>query len=601
MLSGLLMVASIASASPILSLDFTSGNGDMANANGLQWQWNEIGLGPTGFTGPAWATQPSGDYLNDASDSLTLPELDLSSTDRPVLVLDHWFEIDRTGAGDLGWVELEQDGTTVRLFPIHGYPSEQGFSGESGDFQTDYFDLSGIDNASNVRFIFEADSAVTRAGWVIRGLTIDDADPVPPTIQSVTELIDTQDISGPYVVHAEIHDDLMPPQAILHWRVDSRPQVSVDMVHVGADLYRAEIEGADPSSQIVWWIRATDGTNTAVWPRVDRASFGVFLAPPTALNAPGAWPDGRTAGLELSLQWEAPDSPHTLIHTVLFRDGERVGTTQGTSALVPMVSARHSLSVAGFFDTDQGHFVGEESEPIDLRIALPSAAKLRPDHGFQGDTLRIEVEGINLLMAEDQVALLLGDGIELTTIEIVDADSAIVTAQIDQSAHTELRDATLLSGPHSIPLPGGFEVLHGDARPRVIEVSPRSIKQGSEVRLMVRTNAELEALPSIDLGEGVVVRSVELDGTIIYIDLTTTVDSPVGEHTILIDDGRRVLDGATVEVRDAKPAPGKLCAVVADEPPDLWLFGLVLLVWRRRRGVVHVSSTTVEVDQNRIG
>jgi hypothetical protein len=572
-----------AGATPLLDLDFSVDDGGMANSNGLQWRWGEIGTGPTGFTGPAWATQPDGDYLNDVVDALGLPFVDLSATERPVLVVDHWYEIDESGVGDLGWVSVKVDGEQVHLSPIHGYPSDQGFSGTSLGFRTDYFDLSGIDTTDDIKLVFEADAAVARAGWVISSLRIEDGDPVPPEITGVTELGDTQNLSGPYVVHAEITDDLTAPGVTLHWRLGTGGQTSEDMAHVGADLYRGEIPGMDPGSRVRWWISATDGLNNATWPEDGKASFDVFLAAPTGLVAPDARSDGRLTGLDVALEWEAPSSPHPLVHTVIFRDDQRIDEVLGTSAVVPLTLPAHHFTVAGVFNTPEGQLQGDLAAGLDFTIALPAATALQPAYGFQGDALRIGIRGVNLLLTEDQIALQLGDGVVVTVLEVVDADTAIATISIAEDAPIQATDAFLLTGATRVTLPGGFEVRDGSDRPQLIDVTPASIKQGGAATLTIQSNAPIGAGPIIDLGPGIFVQSTEVDGDTLRVGIATAIDSPIGAHQIIVDDGLRILSGASIEVRDAKPPPGKVCASTPGQPTGVWALVLAACLGLGRR------------------
>ena len=570
-------------AAPLITLDFTEDQGGMVSSNGLHWEWAEVTSGPDDFSGHAWVTQADGNYLNDASDHLGLPLLDLSSIDRPVLVLEHWYEIDQSADGDLGWIEALMGGEYVRIYPFTGYPSALGFSGSSGSFVTDYFDLSGVDDASSIRLRFETDETVTRAGWVLRHLSIDDGDPSPPIIRGATELQDTQDLTGPYVVHAKITDDLATPEATIWWSIGGGLEGSAPMTAVGSDLYRGDIPAASPGLEITWGIRATDGTNTATWPHDDKATFDVFLAAPTSLIAPEARTDGRVEGLDVLLQWDAPDSPHPLVHTLLLRDGEPIGTTEASSALVPLTQREHTVSVAGIFNTPGGLYMGDEATPIPLTVALPLASELEPAQGFQGDTLRVEVQGVNLLLADGQTAILFADGIQVDEIEIIDADNAQVTIHIDEDAATTHSEVMVLSGRTSIPIPQGFEVRSGDERPRITKIEPSGIEQGDQATLTITTNAALLSDPVVDLGEGVFVQDIRVDGTTLTVEVAAAPDAPVGPHGVAVDDGRRILDGAELQIRDARPAPSKVCGTIPGPRHGWWLVMLSCFLTTRRK------------------
>jgi MYXO-CTERM domain-containing protein len=136
-----------------------------------------------------------------------------------------------------------------------------------------------------------------------------------------------------------------------------------------------------------------------------------------------------------------------------------------------------------------------------------------------------------------------------------------------------------------VTLPSGFEVRDGADRPQLIDVTPRSIKQGGAVTLTVQSNAPIGAGPIIDLGPGIFVQSTEVDGDTLRVGIATAIDAPVGAHQIIVDDGLRILSGATVEVRDAKPPPGKVCASSPGQPTGIWALALAACLGLRRRKI----------------
>jgi len=582
----LLAMLPLAGASPVLTLDFSVDDGGMVATNGLQWEWSEIIGGPAdeGTIGTAWATRADGDYLNDASDTIGLPSIDLSAVDRPILALEHWFAIDESGSGDAGWLEVWNGAGYSVLDPIYGYPEAQGFAGSS-DFRTDFFDLSGVDDSAFVRLVFSADASVTRHGWVITGISIEDGDPVPPTIEEISTPEDTQNVSGPYEVKVRVLDDFAEPEVRLWWFANAGSSENILMEDQGEGIHSGDIPGADPGTTITWWVTASDGTNTTSWPEDGKDQFEVFLAAPTKLKVPEARSGGRVTALEVTLQWKAPDSHHSLLHSVLLRDNVEVGTAIGESGIIFLEDSTHQLSVAGVFDTPAGVFRGEEATALELHVAVPATTRLSPAHGFQGDTLRIHVQGVHLLMSQDHAALDLGPGIETTGMVLHDADSATFTVAIQEDAATTSRDAILQTGDIPVPVPGGFEIRDGEDRPRLLSISPKVMKQGASETIKITANTPIGADPIVDLGPGIFVQSVAVDGDVLRVAVASATNTPVGPHTITVDDGTRILDGARLQVRDAKPKPQKVCGTISTRPESsIWvLLAVVGLAGIRRR------------------
>ena len=96
-----------------------------------------------------WATVVDGWYLNDTLDHLQLPAVDLSSIERPVLSFWQWYEID---SEDYGVLEVDTGAGWEAVEPIYGYPDTSGFTGSSQAWTACHCDLTGLSDASQVRW-----------------------------------------------------------------------------------------------------------------------------------------------------------------------------------------------------------------------------------------------------------------------------------------------------------------------------------------------------------------------------------------------------------------------------------------------------------------
>ena len=78
---------------------------------------------------------------------------------------------------------------------------------------------------------------------------------------------DTPDTTGPYVVRAEILDDMTSDRnffdkgVFLNYSVDGGPTAQVPMRHSGGQVYRGEIPGQPACSNVVYFATALDFAN----------------------------------------------------------------------------------------------------------------------------------------------------------------------------------------------------------------------------------------------------------------------------------------------------------------------------------------------------
>jgi hypothetical protein len=555
-------------AVPLLTLDFSVDNGGLTPESGLQWSWGEADSGPfeDDANGQAWATRPTGNYLNDATEALSLPELDLSNASRPVLSITHWFDMDQTGTGDAGWIEIQTEGVWTRIDPVTGYPSDNGFSGASDGWRVDWFVLGGATNASDVRLVFAADNAVARSGWYISDLSVDDGDPIPPVISAVTEPNDTQDVEGPIVVEATVRDDLYLEQVTIHWSADGAATKQIAMEIGADDIFQGEIPGMDPATRVEWWITATDGENSTQWPVSHAANYRVYLPQPTDLAASALRPDGSVAAQTLSLEWEPPNSPHPITGYEVFRNMRSIASTVDASVTVDLINDEQRLTVQAEFDTPEGTFLGDMSAGLEVFALLPSMTEMQPDHGWQDDMLRVTVTGENLFFSAQNIALDLGEGVDTLGVELIDANSALFTVKIAETAPVGEREAILFRGAKTLYTGVDFALSDGADRPKLLKVSPSRIRQGQNTTVSIQANVPMGESPVVDLGVGIFVDDVRVDGDWVHVTIASAGTTPLGDHNITIDDGTRVLDGATLNVRDSIHTPSRVCAVAALSP-----------------------------------
>jgi len=92
---------------------------------------------------------------------------------------------------------------------------------------------------------------------------------LPFLIADVTQLPDTEDVAGPYVVNASLSANFDPPltQAVVRWRVNGGPYQDAPLVNVGGLAYSAAIPGQAYPSLVQYHVQVMDSIGrVATWP-----------------------------------------------------------------------------------------------------------------------------------------------------------------------------------------------------------------------------------------------------------------------------------------------------------------------------------------------
>ncbi len=211
-----------------------------------------------------------------------------------------------------------------------------------------------------------------------------------------------------------------------------------------------------------------------------------------------------------------------------------------------------------------------------LAAWIEDGAPYEPDWAYQGDQLRVTLTGEHLLFVQEDLVVDLGGGLSVLETEVVDVDTARLLVAVDAGAKSEPREVMVTSGDLTASLAGGFEVVvDGAQRPQLTSVDPTFVTQGTEAELIVLASHSFADLPTVDLGEGVVVADVQwFDDTELHVSVVVELDAPLGEHALEVDDGERIFGGLRVQVRDDPPATTRCSTAPGSRG---WVWGLVAL------------------------
>ncbi len=558
---------------PLLVWDLEQDDGGFQATGDLQqWRWGVVSAGPgAGYDGRrAWAVGLTGNYLNDAVDYLVLPSMDLGGVAAPVLSFQHWYAF---GDGDAGWVEVNEGASWRRVDPIYGYPAAAGWSGSSAGWQQASVVLPALTSVQ-VRYVFSADLTGVGAGWFVDGIAVWDGDVTPPRVESLTLLPDSESIGEGFTVSAAVDDDTGVDSATLFWSTDHGEEGSVAMTNTGGGIWTGRLPGQAPDTRVDYYVTASDGANETRWPTAGGASFRVYLPAPLDLTGP----EGRVVAFTADLAWSPPVSVHAVEGYEVWSGGALVWSGTATAAKVPLGDGETEFAVRAVYAEGGGDF----SEPWAVQAVLPALVGLTPGTGWPGEGLRLEVIGDHALFVQNDVAVELGEGITVESVGVRDVDRFVVQVHLDEAAEPGPRDLLVHLPAGDLELPDAFVVQSEESRPRLVDVEPQSVEQGDSGTLRVRFVGSLAKTPTVSLGEGLVAAVTGVEGDEVLVSWSASASAPLGAHAVRLDDGARIFEGASLEVKDWRPPVLDTCNT-GGLTPRLGALAAVLVLLRRRR------------------
>jgi hypothetical protein len=548
-----------------------------------QWAWGDVVAGPgTAFSGNrAWATVLDGPYLNNALDQLALPSVDTASLQDPMLLWWQWVD---TEPGDSLWLERKIAGVWTQVDPVYGYPDAAGFTGANLVWQKVTLDLEGATDLSQIRFVFSSNDSVAASGVVVDDVTLWDGDIAAPLLTDLQVLPDTDDLDGPYFISVDAQDNQGLTEVSLVYSLDGGQEVVETMANVGGIRFEGAVPGQPHDTVVSYRVEAADSESFSLAPEGGDLSFRVRLPAPRDLMGPS----GVVHATEAILSWSPPESQHPVEGYRVYRGEVLEVETADTSAEVAVLGEGLDVfTVAAQYAAGEGDRTGE----ISLDGAGIALVGVDPLSVFQGETVRLQVQGRNLLFVQGDVDLDLGEGLEIQELEVFNVDRVQATVWVAEDAPTGLVDVRVRSGDLAGLIQAGLLVLDGAQRPALVRVSPSLVRQGSEVELELEATAAFEATPAVDLGEGVYVETVVSTGmSRIRTRVIVAFDAPLGEHEVRLDDGVRVFRGVTLRIAD-QAAPTRRCHQGSPtEPSGLWLVVAGFVAWRRKRPAVSTGA-----------
>jgi len=166
--------------------DFEADDGGFTPQGNSGWEWGVPLVGDCvgGAVGNVWDTDLDETWIGPCCWLLDSPFIDVGFG--LFLSIDHCYDTDPAWGGTV-WFTI--DGSTFQVLePLDGYdrplfhhPScgwmdrQWGFSGNSGGWVTDFWDLTGTawhDQQVSLRFAFGSDETLDMAGWLIDNITL---------------------------------------------------------------------------------------------------------------------------------------------------------------------------------------------------------------------------------------------------------------------------------------------------------------------------------------------------------------------------------------------------------------------------------------------
>jgi hypothetical protein len=334
-----------------LSYDFEADDGAFTTGEGGDWEWGIPTTGPgLAHSGEkVWGTRLHEPY-SDLSDSrLDSPPIDLSGYAAATLTFFHWY---RTESGfdrvlDGGNVGISVDGEPFEvIFPEGGYddiilPTEgnplvgqPAFGGSSGNgdfWHEEVFCLSPhVEHSVRLRFHFGSNATATDPGWYIDDMAVRFARSRIPTFWRTTQVGNSDDTVGPYVVFTSVVDD----EAVQGAQIFYRPAGSVlfdslDMVEVIPYLFRTGLPGQPLETVIHYYVRAEDDSGNAATdpPGAPDSTFRFSIVRETGVDDMEGFACGLPEDFHLFQNYPNPFNLTTTIRYSVLSDQAPLHTT----------------------------------------------------------------------------------------------------------------------------------------------------------------------------------------------------------------------------------------------------------------------------------
>jgi hypothetical protein len=535
-----------------------------------QWEWGVPLVQPTAHSGSrVWTTRLDGDYLNDSTDYLEFSLPDLSIYTRPTIRLWAWYAI---LPGDVGWIELEEEGVWSRIEPVYGYPDAAGYVGFSDGWTPIIIDLRGHPLATALRLVFSADASGGDVGWAVDDWELWDGDIAAPHLLSLESPVDTEDLEGPYPVRALLEDDVSVQSARLDCLAGASP-LAVEFEQGTDGWWQTELPGQLPATTLQCDLYASDGANEA---RVDQFSFRVYLPAPGPISGP----EGRLIAETALLTWAPPESVHPVLGYNVYRGEQKWMEVAQPQADVPLQGQEDSFRVRAVYAEGEG----DPTEPFTVDAVVPRIRSLSPTAGWPGERLHLRLSGEYLFLVDGQVEVTFERGMTVDSVAVQDVDSAVIEVELAESLAPG-PDRLVLQSPVGTFSSDLFVVQDEGDRPRIATISPAKVTQGERVTLGLQLVGTPVAEPTVNLGEGIVVEAVRWEEEWVELTVVVSPSAPLGSRVVELDDGQRVYTGVELEVRDQKLLPQGNCSSIEASPWMVLLGGLALLRRGRREGL----------------
>ena len=550
------------------------------------WDCGEVTSGPLGGEQDttACATGLAANYTNNAADFLRLPAFDLGLVTEPFLRFSHWWEIE---VGDEAVVERQLgDGSWEQIELVYGYPGGVDHLSGDGGWVDTWIDLYGISDTSDLRLVLRSNQGVTGAGWFVDNMEVWDGDIVPPVLEDLSVLSDTEVVTQPYSVTVTALDNQELDAVNLNYVIDGNSIFTQGMSDAGGGSFQGQIPPQGPDTLVQYWVEAQDGVHSSLAPLVGTNSFRVRLPAPEALSGP----DEVIHDDSVWLDWQAPVSIHPLFSYGVYRSGEWLMDAYEPFVEVDLLGdSQDSFTVAGNYELPSGEVVsGDHSNSWSVNAAVPAILSADPSLVYQGDTVHLEVVGANMLFVQGDVEVTIDSYIEILAVQIENVDRARITMYVPPDALIGPRSVYAYSGDSNALLTEAFSVVSGDDLPRIEEIIPNGLRQGQSDTVEFTLSTPISAAPLVDLGPGVVVESVDWTAPDRVI-ATVSVDSkaPLGERDAVLDDGIRAITGVEFDVRDQVVEPVGCRSATSGGRHGVWsLLALCLAAVMRRRNAL---------------
>ena len=216
---------------------------------------------------------------------------------------------------------------------------------------------------------------------------------------------------------------------------------------------------------------------------------------------------------------------------------------------------------------------------LSLNVEVPELLEVNPASALPGETVYLNVVGRALYLVDGLTTFAAGPDVAVEEVRVLDVDRGLVRIAVPPNASPGPRPLIVTTEEESFHFEDAFTIGEGTSIPRIVNLSPASVVQGSEVEIEATASQPFAGTVTVTVDSDLIVGGDPLvDGRSAVFRVAAVGNARPGLHDVILDDGAR-LWATQLEVREFRVETRSGCDT-APGPRSWWTAGLDF--WSRR-------------------